>query len=122
MGFFIGNFNLLWIAALAIGIVIIVGFMMVSKRKKRQPVPVSYKLTHLIATIIGAVIALVAAVMGDTRIWTNVILAVIIVILGLVMAFGKLKKSSAKTILLFHAAIGIICYIIFVYYIIDLSF
>ena len=75
-------------------------------------------MVHIAATAIGAVIALVAALMGDTRLWTNIILAVIIVALGAYMALGKLTKSSAKTILLLHAGIGITCYVIFVYYIV----
>jgi len=116
--FLTGGVNMLWVSALAIGIVIIVGIMMVSKIRGRKPIPTSYKGIHIIATIIGAVIALYAAITIDSRLWTNVILAVIIVALGLTMALGKLKKSTAKTVLFVHAAIGITCYSIFVYYII----
>lgn len=117
IGFFIGNINMLWFSALAIGIVIIVGFLMALKYKKREPVPVSYKVIHIVGTIIGALIALLAACMGDTRIWMNVILAVLIVILGLPMAFHKVKKNSARIVLYAHASIAIICYSLFLYYI-----
>lgn len=120
-GFFIDNFNMLWIAVLAIGIVIIFGFLMVSKRKSKQPVPTSYKAIHIVGTIIGAVIALIAALMGDTRIWVNVILAVLIVVLGVFMGLGKLTKSTAKPVLYSHAVIAIVCYTIFLYYIIALE-
>ncbi|GEM_PF-2247067 len=120
LGFFIGEFNMLLVSALAIGLVIIVGFLMVSKIKKREPIPISYKIIHATATFIGALIVVIAAFMGDFRLWTNIILALIIVALGLWMAFGKLKKPVAKSVLVCHATIGIICYIIFIYYIITL--
>jgi hypothetical protein len=115
--FYLANFNMLWISALAIGIVIIVGFLMVSKRKKKEPVPTLYKAIHGIGTIIGASIVVIAAFMGDTRLWTNIILATIIVVLGLIMSFGKLTKSSAIKILNLHMIIAITCYVIFLYYI-----
>lgn len=114
----IGNFNLLWVSVIAIGVVILIGFLMVSKRKQRKPVPTLYMATHLIGTIIGALIVIIAAFKGDARLWTNIVLAVIIVILGLTMSFGKLSKSKAQTVLLCHACIGIICYGIFVYYVV----
>lgn len=116
-----GGVSILWVSALAIGIVIIVGIMMFSRIKARKPIPTFYKGIHIIATVIGAVIALYAAFAIDSRLWTNVILAVIIVALGLTMAWGKLKKSTAKTVLFVHAGIGITCYSIFVYYIITFT-
>jgi len=115
--FLVGGVNMLWVSALAIGIVILVGFMMVAKIRKREPIPLVYKGIHIVATVIGAVIALIAALTVDSRLWTNIILAVIIVILGLFMALGKLKKDSAMKVLYLHASIGIICYSLFVYYI-----
>lgn len=118
--FSLGNIGMLWVSALAIGIVIIVGFLMVFKIKKKEPIPTSFKGIHVVATIIGAVLALIAAITIDSRLWTNIILATIIVILGLVMALGKLKKQSAIKVLFVHAAIGITCYSIFLYYIITL--
>jgi len=120
IGFFFGSVNMLYVSALAIGIVIIVGFIMFSKRKKRESVPTLYKAIHIIGTLIGASIVVVAVFMGDTRLWTNVVLATIIVILGLILGFGKPKKSSAKYIFYSHATIGIICYCIFLYYIASL--
>ena len=114
---YLENLNALWISALAIGIVIITGFLMISKRKRKESVPVFYKAIHGIGTAIGASIVVIAAFMGDTRLWTNIILATIIVILGLTMSFGKLTKSTAKKILTFHMAVAITCYIIFLYYI-----
>jgi len=117
VGFFIGEFNMLWPSALAIGIVIIGGFMMALKYKKREPVPVSYKVVHIVGTVVGALLALIAAWMGDTRIWMNVVLAVVIVILGLLMAFRIVKKNSAKMVLYAHASIAVICYSLFLYYI-----
>lgn len=120
--FFAGGVNILLVSALAIGIVIIVGIMMYLRIRNRKPIPTSYKAIHGIATIIGAVLALYAAITFDSRIWTNVILAVIIVALGLAMASGKLKKSNAKNVLYVHAGIGITCYCIFLYYIITLQF
>lgn len=118
--FYWGNINMLWVSALAIGIVIIAGFMMLAKLLKKEPIPVSYKGIHIVATAIGAVIALITALTVDSRLWTNIVLAVIIVILGLVMALGKLKKNSAMRVLFFHATIGIICYSLFLYYIITM--
>ena len=109
---------MLIIAAISIGIVIIVGFMMASKRSKREKVPPVYKIVHGGFTFIGAALVLVAALMGDNRLWTNIILAAIIVILGIVMALGKVNKSTAKPVLYTHASIGIICYAIFLYLVI----
>lgn len=111
---------MLWVSALAIGIVILVGFMMVLKIKSRKPIPTLYKGIHVIATIVGAVIALIAAITTDSRLWTNIILATIIVILGVIMAVGKLKKKTAIKVLFLHAIIAITCYSIFLYYIITL--
>lgn len=118
--YFIADINILWLSALAIGIVIIVGFLMASKHKKREPVPVSYKVIHIAGTIVGASLALFAALMGDTHIWVNVILAIIIVILGIMMGLGKVTKSSAKKVLYTHASVAIVCYTLFLYYIIAL--
>lgn len=118
IGFFVADNNILWFSALAIGIVIVVGFMMASKHKKRERVPVSYKVVHIVGTIIGASLAFIAALMGDTHIWVNIVLATIIVILGAMMGLGKVTKSSAKKVLYAHASIAIICYTLFLYYII----
>lgn len=106
---------MLLIAAISIGIVIIVGFIMASKRSKREKVPSICKIVHGGFTFIGATLVLIAALMGDTRLWTNIILATIIVILGIVMALGKVNKSTAKPVLYTHATIGIVCYAIFLY-------
>lgn len=116
-GFFIGSFNMLWVAALAIGVVVVDGFMMLARHKKHEPVPVSYKAVHIVATAIGAAIALIAALMGDLHIWVNIVLAVIIVALGLLMAFRMVKKETAKRVLNAHIAIAIVCYTLFLYYI-----
>ena len=117
-GLFIANFDMLWLSALSIGIVIVVGFIMASKRMKRKPVPPYLKVIHRVATLIGASIVIVVAFMGDYRLWTNIILSLIIVILGLLMSLKKVSKANMKKVLFSHAIIGITCYIIFLYYIV----
>ena len=106
---------MLEISVILIGIVIIVGFLMASKKNKREAVPTIYKIIHAGCTLVGAAIVLIVALMGDNRLWTNIILATIIVILGIIMAVKKLNKTTGKRILLLHASIGIICYALFVY-------
>ncbi|MDL2215250.1 hypothetical protein LJC00_03585 [Dysgonomonas sp. OttesenSCG-928-M03] len=117
IAFCLGGINMLYVSALAIGIVVISGFIMVSQRKKKESAPTLYRAIHIIGTLIGASIVVVAAFMGDNRLWTNIVLATIIVILGAILGFGKPKKSSAKYIFYSHATIGIICYSIFLYYV-----
>lgn len=102
-------------SVILIGIVIIIGFIMASKRKKREAVPTIYKIIHAGFTLVGASLVFIVAFMGDNRLWTNIILAIIIVCLGLTMAFAKLNKTSGKLVMYTHAAIGIICYAIFLY-------
>lgn len=108
---------MLIVSAILIGIVIIVGFLMVSKKKKREVVPTIYKIIHAGFTLVGALLVVIVTFMGDYRLWTNIVLSVIIVCLGLVMAFCKLNKTTGKLVFYSHAAIGIICYVIFLYYV-----
>lgn len=108
--------NILYLSVLSIGIVILSGFVMANKRMKRQTVSNGLKLTHGIFTIIGAVTALIAA-FSEAKLWINIVLAIIIVALGLYLAFGKPAKERIKRILYMHAGIAIICYITFLYFV-----
>ncbi len=106
---------ILSISVLLIGIVILIGFVMFFKQKSGTKISNVYKISHGLFALIGALIVLVAAFMGESKLWTNIVIAIIIVSLGLIMAFGKMKKRSRKLILFIHASLAIICYGIFIY-------
>ncbi len=98
------------ISVALIGLVIVIGFVMFFNLKSGKKVPNTYKIFHGVFALLGALLVLIVALMGESKLWLNIIIASVIVCLGLIMAFGKIRKNSRKYILLTHASLAIICY------------
>ncbi|MFT3993138.1 MAG: hypothetical protein QM660_02430 [Dysgonomonas sp.] len=106
---------ILTLSVVLIGLVIIIGFVMFFRLKSGKKVSNTYRIFHGVFALLGALIVLIAALMGESKLWTNIIIATVIACLGLIMVFGKIEKSSRKVILFVHASLAIICYGIFIY-------
>ncbi len=70
-----------------------------------------YPLVHAGAALFGAVLVIAAAVKGDTRLYTNIGLAVVIIALGVLMGFySKNGKRVPRAVIVAHAGLAVVCY------------
>ena len=80
---------------------------------KGIPTQRSFTLTHAGMAVLGAVLAIGAALTGDTRVYINIALVVVIVVLGVMAAIKRHKTGVVpKGLIAAHAGIAVICYLI----------
>lgn len=71
----------------------------------------SYALAHGAAALLGSVLVIYAAFTGDTRLYVNIAMAVIIIALGVWMGFlAKRGQRIPRLILIAHAGLAVACY------------
>lgn len=76
-----------------------------------RPVDAAYPRIHAIAALLGSALVIASALAGDTRLYANIAMAVIIILLGVLMAVTSRKgKPVPKVILLTHASLAVACY------------
>ncbi|GAB6068032.1 hypothetical protein JCM13664_13510 [Methylothermus subterraneus] len=78
-------------------------------------IPVDRKLilTHAGTAVLGAALAIGAALTGDKRVYLNIALVVVIALLGFTAATRRYRTGQVqKPLLLAHASIAVICYAI----------
>lgn len=78
----------------------------------KQPAP-SASIVHGLTALLGSVFAIGAALNGETRIYINIILAVVIILLGVIAVVKRHKTGVApKGILALHILLALGCYLI----------
>jgi hypothetical protein len=78
-----------------------------------QAVEPFYPALHGGIALFGSALVIIAALAGDTRLYLNIGMAVVIIVLGIVMGvFGKKRKRIPKPILLAHVGLAVVCYAI----------
>lgn len=77
--------------------------------------PKMYALAHAGLALLGSALVIFAALQGDTRVITNIVLAVVIIVLGLVMSLRRAKGEQPKLLALLHGGLAVVCYLILTY-------
>ncbi len=92
-------------------LVAVMGLMMIRDAWRGQRVGAAYSLVHAAAALLGSALVIAVALDGDTRLYANIGMAVVIIVLGLAMGFAVKKgKSAPRLVLMAHAALAVACY------------
>lgn len=100
------------IGALAVfTLVAVMGLSMVFSVWRGADSDPGYAALHGIVALIGSAMVIVTALEGDTRLYLNIGLAVVVIVLGAVMGiYAKKRRKAPKLILLAHVGLAIVCY------------
>ncbi len=97
----------------AFTLVAILGVFMAYDLFRGNPVARQVVLTHAGVAVLGALLAIGAALAGDSRVYINIALVVVIVILGVTAAHKRYTTGKVqKGLILTHASLAVICYLI----------
>ena len=92
-------------------LVAVMGLSMVISSLRGYEIEPGYPLLHGAAALLGSALVIVAALDGDTRLYLNIGLAVVIILLGVTMGvFAKKGKKAPKAVLVAHAGLAVACY------------
>ncbi|WNV05699.1 hypothetical protein RP726_04580 [Candidatus Methylospira mobilis] len=106
-------------ALLVFTLVAIMGLFLAVDHFKGRPSDRQFAVAHAILAVIGSALVILDALQGDTRVFINIGLAVVIIALGLVLSIRKHKTGVApKGILFAHAALAVVCYLILGYFVV----
>jgi hypothetical protein len=104
--------SIMLMGALAVfTLVAVMGLMMIMDVWRGRRVGMAYSMTHAAAALLGSALVIAVALDGDTRLYANIGMAVVIILLGVAMGFAVKKgKSAPKLVLMAHAALAVACY------------
>jgi hypothetical protein len=92
-------------------LVAVMGLSLVPGVWRGDPVDPGYPILHGAASLLGSALVIVAALGGDTRLYVNIGIAVVIILLGVTMGvFSKKGKKPPKLILVSHVGLAVACY------------
>lgn len=92
-------------------LVAVMGLTMLADVWRGHAVEPAYPLLHGGAALLGSALVIITALAGDTRLYVNIGLAVIIIVLGLMLGImGKKGKKPNKPIILAHVGLAVVCY------------
>ena len=74
-----------------------------------------FALLHAGFALLGSALVIVVALEGDQRVWINIGLAVVIIVLGGLVSIKRHKGQSPKALALTHASLAVACYLILAY-------
>jgi hypothetical protein len=77
--------------------------------------PKLFGFIHAGFALLGSALVILVAVGGDNRVWINIGLAVIIIILGILLGLRRSKGSAPKVLVAAHGGLAVICYVILAY-------
>ncbi len=84
---------------------------------KGRPVGAGFPKFHAAAALFGSALVIGAALEGDTRLYNNIGLAGVIILLGVYMGVcAKRGKPVPKAVLIAHAGLAVACYLLLGYY------
>jgi|GEM_PF-1580495 len=85
-------------------------YMVFHSQQGKKHYPRWLPLTHFAAIGIGAILVIWAAFLtGNIQLWSNIAVAIIVSILGLMLSFGKWQRPTRKRILTAHITIAVVC-------------
>ncbi len=97
----------------AFTVVAVLGVLIAADLLRGRPVERQFILTHAGIAVLGALLAIGAALQGDKRVYINIALVVVIVILGVMAGHKRYATGQVqKGLILAHAALAVICYLI----------
>ncbi len=92
-------------------LVAVMGLSIIPSIWRGYPVEAGYPLLHGAASLLGSALVILAALAGDTRLYLNIGLAVVIILLGVTMGvFAKRGKKPPKGIVITHVGLVVACY------------
>ena len=92
-------------------LVAVMGLSMVCSVWRGQPVEDGFPVLHGAASLLGSALVILTALAGDTRVYANIGMAVVIILLGVAMGvFAKKGKKPPKGIIVAHAGLAVACY------------
>lgn len=98
-------------ALAAFTLVAVMGLMIVADVWRGRPIDPAYPKFHAGAALFGSALVIALAVEGDTRLYANIGLAVVIIVLGLAMGLTARKgKRVPKGLIAAHAGLAVACY------------
>lgn len=100
----------------AFTVVAVIGLIMTSDVFRKKRTSGIWRFLHVAFVLIGAVLAFIAAVSGDARVWINVTLAVIIIGLGCLIGLRRAKGENPGGLVLIHGGIAVVCYLLLAYF------
>ena len=78
-----------------------------------KPAAPSASIIHGITALVGSVFAIGAALLGETLVYINIVMAVVIILLGVGAALKRRKTGVApKALLTVHILLALVCYLI----------
>jgi hypothetical protein len=87
------------------------GLAMVCDVWRGYAVEAAYPILHAGAALLGSALVIVAALEGDTRLYSNIGMAVVIILLGALMGLAsKRGKRVPRGILAAHVGLAVACY------------
>ena len=98
-------------------LVALMGLAMVGNVWKGKSVGAAFPRLHAAAALVGSALVIAAALDGDTRLYNNIGLAVVVILLGVYMGVRAQRgKKAPKAVLIAHAALAVGCYLLLGYY------
>jgi hypothetical protein len=95
----------------AFTLVAVMGLSLLPSIWRGYPVEPFYPVLHGFASLFGSALVILCALGGDERLYLNIGLAVVIILLGVTMGiFGKRGKKVPRGILLAHVGLAVLCY------------
>jgi hypothetical protein len=94
-------------------LVAIMGLSMACGVWRGLPPDTAYARAHAGFSLLGSGLVIFVALQGDKRLFVNIGMAVVIILLGVVMAIASKKgKPVPRVILATHALLAVACYLI----------
>jgi len=92
-------------------LVAVMGLSILPSIWRGYPVEPFYPVLHGAASLFGSALVILAALAGDQRLYLNIGLAVVIILLGVTMGIlGKRGKKVPKGLVLSHVGLAVACY------------
>lgn len=92
-------------------LVAVMGLAMVVSVWRGQAVEAGFSILHGFAALLGSALVILSALGGDERLFVNIGMAVVIILLGLVMAvYARKGKKPPKAIIAAHVGLAVACY------------
>lgn len=104
-------------ALAAFTLVALMGLALLPKVWRGCHIDPAFSLLHGGAALVGSGLAIAVALEGDTRIYANIGLVLVIAALGASISLRRRKgKPAAKGLLLLHAGLAVGCYLLLAYF------
>jgi len=98
-------------------LVALMGLSMVGDVWAGRSVGAVFPRLHAAAALFGSTLVIGAALEGDTRLYNNIGMAVVIILLGVYMGVRTHQgKRAPKGIIIAHAGLAVACYLLLGYY------